>query len=222
MIGEFLERLERSFMRSWRQRLWSLVPTGRLLEVGVGTGKNMPYYPAGAKVTAVDLSDKILARAHRRAVREGVDVELHEMDVQDLSFERDSFDTALATFVFCSVSNPVRGLRELGRVVRPEGLIVLLEHVRIDRPIINRRPVDNARRAGLTIERVDDLLPMGLVKLIVARPGRRPVMGAKPSTVSPPAVQRGELVSAKEAREGGQCRQTPHFRANEREVVTVS
>jgi hypothetical protein len=79
-------------------------------------------------------------------------------------------------------------LRELGRVVKPEGCIVLLEHVRIDRlgrlmdmlnPIvvrilganINRRTVDNVRRAGLTIEREEDLAPTGLVKLIVARPG---------------------------------------------------
>jgi ubiquinone/menaquinone biosynthesis C-methylase UbiE len=161
-----------------------------VLEVGVGTGKNMPYYPADAEMTAVDLSDRMLAQARRRAAREGVDVELHEMDAQNLRFEENSFDVAVATFVFCSVPDPVRGLRELGRVVRPEGRIVLLEHVRIDRPIIgrlmdllnpivvrilganiNRRTVDNVRRAGLTIEQVEDLGPMGLVKLIVARPG---------------------------------------------------
>ena len=180
---------ERRF-RPWRQKLWSLVPAGRVLEVGVGTGKNMPYYPADAQVTAVDLSDRMLAQARRRAARGGVNVELHEMDAQDLRFEDGAFDTAVATFVFCSVPDPVRGLRELSRVVRPEGRIVLLEHVRVDRPLlgrlmdllnpivvrvmganINRRTVENVRRAGLTIERVEDLAAMGLVKLIVARPG---------------------------------------------------
>jgi len=166
----------------WRERLWSLVLGTQVLEVGV-------YYPEGVQVTAIDLSDKMLAQARQRAAREGVDVELREMDAQALSFEDDSFDTAVATFVFCSVPDPQRGLRELGRVVRPEGHILLLDHVRIDRPIvgslmdllnplvvrivganINRRTVENVRRAELIIERVEDLAVMGLVKLIVARP----------------------------------------------------
>ncbi len=92
--------------------------------------------------------------------------------------------------VFCSVPDPVRGLRELGRVVRPEGHIVLLDHVRVEWPLIgrlmdllnpivaratganiNRRTVDNVRQAGLIIEREEDLTAVGAVKLIVARPG---------------------------------------------------
>jgi len=181
---EFLA--ERGF-KQWREKLWSLVPKGRVLEVGVGTGKNMPYYPESVQVTAVDLSDKMLAQARRRAARENVDVALHEMDAQALRFEDDSFDAAVATFVFCSVPDPVRGLRELGRVVRPEGRILLLDHVRVNRPVIgrlmdwlnplvvrvmganiNRRTVDNVQRAELVIERVEDLAPLGLVKLIVA------------------------------------------------------
>jgi ubiquinone/menaquinone biosynthesis C-methylase UbiE len=177
------------FQRSRRRRLWSLVSTGRILEVGVGTGKNMPYYPAGAKVTAIDLSGEMLAQAHRRAAREGINVELYEMDVQDLSFEKDSFDTVVATCVFCTVPDPVRGLRELGRVVQPGGRVVLLDHMRIGSPLlgrlmdllnpivarttganINRRTVENVRRAGLIVEREEDLAPMGAIKLIVARP----------------------------------------------------
>jgi ubiquinone/menaquinone biosynthesis C-methylase UbiE len=180
---------ERLSTRFKRQRLWSLVPAGQILEVGVGTGKNMPYYPANAEVTAVDLSDKMLAQARKRAASESIDVALHEMDVQDLRFKENSFDTAVATWVFCSVPDPVRGLRELGRVVRPEGRIVLLDHIRVDRPVIgrlmdllnplvvwatgahiNRRTVDNVRQAGLIIEREEDLTAVGAVKLIVARP----------------------------------------------------
>jgi ubiquinone/menaquinone biosynthesis C-methylase UbiE len=94
----------------------------------------------------------------------------------------------VATFVFCSVPDPVQGLREIGRVVRPGGQILLLEHVRIDRPVIgtlmdvlaplivrlnganiNRRTVKNVQSAGLQIDRVENLDRMGMFKLIFAR-----------------------------------------------------
>jgi ubiquinone/menaquinone biosynthesis C-methylase UbiE len=149
----------------------------------------MPFYPDNVQLTAVDLSDRMLAQARGRAAREAANVSLYEMDVQSLNFEDNSFDAAIATFVFCSVPDPVQGLRELGRVVRPEGRILLLDHVRVNRPIIgwlmdllnplvvrisganiNRRTVDNIHRAGLVIERVENLAPMGLVKLVEARP----------------------------------------------------
>ncbi len=132
----------------------------------------------------------MLAQARRRAEREKVSVALEPGDAQALRFPTDSFDSAVATFVFCSVPDPVLGLKEVGRVVRPGGQIVLLEHVRLDRPVIgrlmdllnplvvritganiNRRTVENVRQAGLVIERVEDLTPTGLIKLIVARPG---------------------------------------------------
>jgi len=128
--------VERARFQKWRARLWSRVRPGRILEVGVGTGKNMPYYPPGARVTAIDLSEAMLARARSRARKLGLDVDLQWMDVQSLAFPDDAFDTAVATFVFCSVPDPIRGLQELARVVKPEGDIWLLEHVRVDRPII--------------------------------------------------------------------------------------
>ena len=188
MMEAFVER--RRF-RVWRRLLWSQVQPGRILEVGVGTGKNMPYYPPGARVTAVDLSERMLARAHERAQRLGLRVDLHLMDAQYLTFPDNTFDAAVATFVFCSVPDPILGLRELARVVRPGGDIWLLEHVRIDKPIIgpvmdalnplvvrmvganiNRRTVENVKRAGLEIVSVRNLSGE-LVKLIHARPPRR-------------------------------------------------
>lgn len=180
--------VERFAFRRWRERLWSQVDGKRVLEVGVGTGKNVPYYPRGVQVTAVDLSDKMLERARRRAQELDSEVDLRLMDAQKLAFPDAAFDAAVATFVFCSVPDPVLGLRELGRVVKPGGQILLLEHVRVNKavigrlmdlldpfvvrlmgPHINRRAVENVRKAGLEIERVEELAPGGLVKLIVAQ-----------------------------------------------------
>ena len=180
--------MERAAFREWRSRLWSRVPEGRVLEVGVGTGKNIAFYPPGAQVSAIDISPRMLTRAERRAGALQRPVGLSVMDVQRLEFDDDTFDAAVATFVFCSVPNPQRGLRELGRVVRPDGDIWLLEHVRLDRPFagrvmdtlnplvvrlvganINRRTVENVRQAGLTLVGVERIRG-NLVKLIHARP----------------------------------------------------
>ncbi|NOZ28928.1 MAG: methyltransferase domain-containing protein [Chloroflexi bacterium] len=187
-LYDLMEALAERRYNDWRQRVWSLVTGPRVLEVGVGTGKNMPYYPSGIQVTGVDLSARMLDRARRRAERLGRSVTLLQMDAQALEFPDDAFDGAVATFVFCSVPDPVLGLQEMARVVRPGGRVVLLEHVRSEHPIlgrlmdlldpviarlmgphINRRTVDNVRRAGLDIERVDDLGARGIFKLIVAR-----------------------------------------------------
>lgn len=173
----------------WRQKLWSLVPAGRVLEVGVGTGKNFRYHPEQTEVVGIDLSQRMLAQARKKAEKLAYDIELHQMDVQQLEFADNSFDAAVATFVFCSVPDAQQGLRELTRVVKPAGRVILLEHVRINRPAfigklmdwldplvlrlmgphINRRTVTNVKQAGLKIEQVEELAPRGLVKLIVAR-----------------------------------------------------
>jgi ubiquinone/menaquinone biosynthesis C-methylase UbiE len=180
--------VERSFFSQWREELWSRVLPRRILEVGVGTGKNIPYYPQGAQISGIDISESMLARAGERAKSLGLELDLRHMDSQHLEFADDSFDTAVATFVFCSVPIPVQGLRELGRVVRPNGDIWLLEHVRIDKPVlgtlmdilsplvarimgasINRQTVKNVKKAGLKIVSVENLKGE-LVKLIHAQP----------------------------------------------------
>jgi ubiquinone/menaquinone biosynthesis C-methylase UbiE len=187
-IYDLVETMSEGRFKPWREKLWSCAQ-GSVLEIGVGTGKNFPYHPRGSKVTGIDLSDQMLARAQERARRLGRPVALAEGDAQALEFPDNSFDTAADTFVFCSVPDPVRGLRELRRVVKPGGRILLLEHVRIDRPVmgwmmdllnpiivrlwganINRRTVENVKQAGLDIEDIQDLGPMKMVKLIVAKP----------------------------------------------------
>ena len=184
---DLMEVLPERRFAPWRERLWSLVSGPRVLEVGVGTGKNMPYYPPGVHVTGVDLTPGMLEQARKRAAALGLDVELHLGDAQSLEFEDDSFDSAVATCVFCSVPDPVLGLKELRRVVRPGGQIILLDHVRSEKPLlgrlmdilnplvvritganINRRTVENVRKAGLEIEDVENLGMGDIIKLTVA------------------------------------------------------
>lgn len=167
-VYDLLERPMENATLPWRRRLWAEVRGERILEVGVGTGRDLPFYPKAADVVAVDISPRMLARARSRAGRMGIEVDLREMDAQFLDFTDNSFDSAVATFVFCSVPDPVQGLRELGRVVKAGGRILLLEHVRPRGRLLgwlfdvlssltarlfgcrlNRRTVENVLRAGL-------------------------------------------------------------------------
>ena len=162
------------------------VPGTRLLDLGAGRGAvTGPALARGALVTAVDAAPGMVARL--AADHPGATALL--MDAQHLDFPDSTFDTVLATFVFCSVPDPVRGLRELRRVVKPDGKILLLEHVRprgtagtatdIVNPAvvriwganINRCTVENVQDAGLVVDHVDNLL-RDFVKLIVASPGK--------------------------------------------------
>ena len=96
---------------------------------------NFPFYPSDVEVTGIDLSPRMLAKAQSKLSRLDMEISLKEMDVQELDFLDDIFDTVFATFVFCSVPNPIRGLRELRRVCRPGGRLLLLEHMRPEGPI---------------------------------------------------------------------------------------
>ena len=106
--------------------------SGRILDAGVGTGRNAPFYPLAASIVGIDLSPAMLARAARRRTQSAAPVELRQMDVMNLDFPPASFDAAVATFLFCVLADKqqVPALRELRRVVRPGGAIRLLEYVR--------------------------------------------------------------------------------------------
>ena len=102
--------------------------SGRLLDAGIGTGRNCAYYPAGADVSGIDTSPAMLARARRRCPSVAAAGHLYLMDVTALRFPSGSFDAAVASFLFCVLPDDQQGpaLRELDRVVKPGGLIRLL------------------------------------------------------------------------------------------------
>jgi ubiquinone/menaquinone biosynthesis C-methylase UbiE len=167
---------ERSGLSRWRPLLWSRVRGPRVLEIGVGTGKNFPYYSSEMEITAIDISPRMLDRARKKAERQEIPVVLEVGDAQEMRFPDESFDTVIATCVFCSVPDAVQGFREAARVLRPGGQLLLLEHVlsrkRLVRPLmnlanpaivrmmganINRQTVDNVKRAGLRVKSVENL-----------------------------------------------------------------
>jgi ubiquinone/menaquinone biosynthesis C-methylase UbiE len=121
--------LEGLLFRRYRKKLWVQAAGSDILEVGVGTGKNFTFYPGDARITAIDFSPKMLEQAQRKRDRKQVGVELALMDVQSLCYADNSFDTVIASFVFCSVPQPRKGLKELHRVLKPGGQLLLLEHV---------------------------------------------------------------------------------------------
>lgn len=161
---------------SWRKRLKDRITGQRALEVGVGTGKNLSYYPKKTEITAIDFSSGMLTRARKKASKQKVSVVLIEMDVQRLDFPDNFFDTIFATFVFCSVPDPVAGLKELNRVCKPDGNLILIEHVRPENVIlgflfdvlnplvvrmmganINRRTLENIVKAGWNVRSKEKL-----------------------------------------------------------------
>jgi ubiquinone/menaquinone biosynthesis C-methylase UbiE len=105
---------------------------GRILDAGIGTGRNCAYYPPGADVSGIDISPAMLAKARHRCLTLAETGNLFQMDVTALQFPHALFDAAVASFLFCVLPDDqqVQGLRELGRVVKPGGVIRLLEYVR--------------------------------------------------------------------------------------------
>ena len=187
---DFLNQLgERRMLGALRQRLVGAA-TGQVLELGAGTGANFPYYPQGATIIATEPDPFMLARARKRAAELGRMIALCQCPAEALPFADASFDTVVATLVFCSVQDPLRALTEVRRVLKPTGTFRFIEHVRADgftgrvqdmlTPIqcrlgagchLNRRTASSIEAAGLAIVELERRgLPLIPLIIGVARP----------------------------------------------------
>jgi ubiquinone/menaquinone biosynthesis C-methylase UbiE len=156
-----LSRLRRTILRR---------ASGKVLEVAVGTGKNLTYYPRDCRIIALDLSNEMLNVARNKAAKLSVHISFSVADAEALPFPDKSFDTVVSSLSTCTFPNPVAALEEMARVCRADGKILLLEHGRSDREPIgrwqdrhadqfakplgchwNREPLELTRKAGLTV-----------------------------------------------------------------------
>jgi ubiquinone/menaquinone biosynthesis C-methylase UbiE len=147
---------------------------GDVLEVAIGTGKNLVHYPEGVRLTGVDLSRAMLAKAQSRAEQLGLSGAFQVMNAEHLPLPDESFDTVVDTMSLCTFPDPVATLKELGRVCRTSGRVLLLEHGRSDRAWLarfqdrraekhaeslgchwNREPLQLAEQSGLRIVRAE-------------------------------------------------------------------
>jgi phosphatidylethanolamine/phosphatidyl-N-methylethanolamine N-methyltransferase len=184
--------LERMAVGRWRSRALEGL-TGRVLELGVGTGASFRHYGPEAHITAADPSTRMLDRTRRRADRLGISVELVQAGAERLPFADATFDAVVGTFVFCSIAEPRRGVEEARRVLKPGGALRLLEHQRPPGALLGRAfdVVDPlARRlTGASITRETDALVrsagfpdarslpldrLRIVRLIIARARKYP------------------------------------------------
>ncbi len=186
-LGAFFWKL---LFSEWRQQIFPELK-GKVLEIGVGTGKNFKYYSKEARVTGIDFSSGMLNKAIKESNRLKKDYSLLIMDAHKLGFEDNSFDNVVCTFFLCSVTNPVKALKEMRRVCKPEGRIVMMEHVlskggliaflqHLHNPFsrflfgfnVNRDTVSNIRMAGLEVIKEKNLASNDIFKYIVCSPSK--------------------------------------------------
>ena len=177
---------EKVLFRDGRQWVCSRAQ-GEVLEVAIGTGRNLTFYPAGVRLTGIDLSPAMLERARERAGELAMEVDLREGDAQDLPFPGGSFDTVVCTLSLCNVPDDRRAVAEMKRVLRPGGRLLLLDHiraasglgravqkalefvwVRLEGEHLLRRPLEHAKAEGLRIEE-RERYKRGIVERVSAR-----------------------------------------------------
>jgi ubiquinone/menaquinone biosynthesis C-methylase UbiE len=160
---------------------------GEVLEIAVGTGRNLPYYPDGVRVSGVELSPAMLEIARTRARELGREIDLRVGDAQALEFPDESFDSVVCTLSLCTIPDDRAAVAEVRRVLRPGGRFLLLEHVRspllpirtaerlleplmlrFEADHLTREPLDHLRAEGFAIERLERS-KLGIVERVAAR-----------------------------------------------------
>lgn len=170
--------------KPYKQELFSHMQ-GRILFMALGTGLDIPAFPPGQTITAIDISPKMLAEAEKRIAAYPGKIEAHVMDVHEMPFPDASFDQVFTSCTFCSVPRPVEGLKAIHRVLKPGGELLMFEHtgsrlapframmdlmtVLSERvgPSMNRPTTDNVRAAGFEIREVENIY-LDVVKTIRA------------------------------------------------------
>ena len=159
---------------------------GNILFLALGTGLDIPTFPKGKNITAIDISPKMLEVAQPRIDEYDGNITTEVMDVHDLKYAEDSFDQVFTSCTFCSVPNPIEGLKSLKRVLKPDGNLYMFEHtgskyypfkIMMDLmtqlskrlgPDMNRTTVDNVAAAGFEVLEVNNLF-LDVVKTIKCR-----------------------------------------------------
>ncbi|MGH2825995.1 MAG: class I SAM-dependent methyltransferase [Actinomycetota bacterium] len=181
-IGFFERRVFGSEHREWACSR----ATGKTLEVAVGTGLNLTHYPDDVRLTGIDLSPEMLTIARDRAASLGRKADLKRGDAHELPFEDASFDTVVCTYSLCNIPDASRSVGEMKRVVRPDGRLVLVDHIRSAvKPIfwfrkaiefftrrlegehMTRRPLEQVEAEGFEIQE-RDRLRAGVIERLVA------------------------------------------------------
>jgi ubiquinone/menaquinone biosynthesis C-methylase UbiE len=177
---------ERNLFKDGREWVCSQA-LGNVLEIAVGTGRNLPHYPPDVHLTGIELSPNMLGIAQQRARELGREAKLRLGDAQRLDFPNESFDTVVCTLSLCSIPDDARAVAEMHRVLRPGGRALFLEHVRSTSKAVRvfqwlfervtvplegdhqlREPMRHLRARGFEIEKIERY-GWGIVERIVAR-----------------------------------------------------
>ena len=183
--SKFAEKL---WFIKWRKKFFAPLK-GNILDVGIGTGKNIEFYDKEAKVIGIDFSEKMLEKAKEKLIKTDTkNITLKHMDAENLHFKDNSFDYVVTSCVFCSVPNPIKGLKEIRRVLKPTGRLIMIEHVLSKNPVIaliehvinpltrlimganiNRNTKQNIIKSGMKIVEDRNLALFDVFRLFIAK-----------------------------------------------------